>query len=50
MSYDCPDCGRAFEKQAHLDVHPCPEIVGQKTARAIRAQFDPAQRFLDEDY
>ncbi len=44
----CERCGRVFEKQAHLDVHPCPDVVGQKTARAIRAQFDPAQLHIDE--
>lgn len=45
----CDRCERAFEKQAHLDVHPCPAIHGEKKARSMRAFFDPAQRFLNED-
>lgn len=46
--YVCEECGREFEKESYRDVHPCPEVVGHKTARAIRAQFDPAQYHLNE--
>ena len=37
-----------FDKQASRNVHPCPEIVGEKTARAIRHRFDPTQYHLNE--
>ena len=44
---ECARCGRGFEKEAYRDVHPCPEIVGEKTARAIRHRFAPGQLRLD---
>lgn len=46
--FACEDCGQTFEKQNYLAVHPCPAVVGEKTARAIRARFDPGQYHLDE--
>lgn len=45
---ECELCGRRFEKEAYRDVHPCPEVIGEKNARAIRAQFDPSQFHLNE--
>jgi CDP-diacylglycerol pyrophosphatase len=44
----CERCGREFDREEYRDVHPCPEIVGEKTAREIRAQFDPCQYHLVE--
>jgi hypothetical protein len=46
--YECERCGRRFEKEPYRDVHPCPEIVGEQTARAIRHRFAPGQLRLDE--
>lgn len=47
-AFECEKCGREFAKQAYLEVHPCPKIVGKKKARAIRSMANPAQYRLDE--
>lgn len=44
----CDDCGREFETQDGLDVHPCEARFSQRLVRTVRASMDPAQRFLDE--
>jgi hypothetical protein len=46
--FACEQCGRTFAKEAYRDVHPCPSVIGEKKARAIRSQFDPAQFHLNE--
>jgi hypothetical protein len=48
MTVVCDHCGREFAKDEYRKVHPCPAVVGKKKARAIRAQFDPAQYHLNE--
>jgi hypothetical protein len=44
----CDQCGRAFEKEAHYEVHPCPAEIGENKARSIRSMFSPGQFRLDE--
>jgi predicted RNA-binding Zn-ribbon protein involved in translation (DUF1610 family) len=48
ISHVCEDCGRTFDREEYLTVHPCPAVIGTVKARAIRSRFDPGQYRLDE--
>lgn len=48
MAVSCDDCGRKFETQDGLDVHPCEAQFSKRMVRTVRTLHDPAQRHLDE--